>query len=67
MTYETFNFLLQFNKENIRKKSVIQNFNFKESQETLTVETHIFKNIKSLILLDNFFFGHCSKQTAINP
>ena len=50
-----FNFLLWFNKENIRKKTVIQNFNFKESQETLTVETHIFKNIKSLILLDNFF------------
>ena len=62
-----FNFLLWFNKENIRKKTVIQNFNFKESQETLTVETHIFKNIKSLILLDNFFFGHCSIQTAINP
>ena len=50
-----FNFLLWFNKENIRKKTLIQNFNFKESQETLTVETHIFKNIKSLILLDNFF------------
>ena len=28
-----FNFLLWFNKENIRKKTVIQNFNFKESQE----------------------------------
>ena len=36
-----FNFLLWFNKENIRKKTVIQNFNFKESQETLIVETHI--------------------------
>ena len=45
-----FNFFLKLNKENIRKKIVTQNLNFKKNQENSFFETHIQENQSSNFL-----------------